>query len=50
MNKNYNINFNKLLNQWKRLTDITGEQINYKNVPQILDKDWEQKILNKNKD
>lgn len=47
MNKKYNINLNKLLNQWKHLAAITGVPINHKSVPQIFDNDWESTILNK---
>lgn len=47
MNKKYNINKEKLLQEWNRLNDQVGIPITEPDVPKIFDSDWEEKILNK---
>lgn len=48
MNKKYNINKEKILQEWKHLNDSIGIPIIEPDVPKLLDSGWEEKVLNKN--
>ena len=45
MNKKYNINKEKLLQEWNHLNDSIGIPIVEPNVPKLLDSCWEEKFL-----
>ena len=48
MNKKYNINKEKLLQEWKHLNDSIGIPIIEPDVPKLLDSGWEEKVLREN--
>ena len=48
MNKKYNIDKEKPLQEWERLNDSIGVPIIEPNVPKLLDSGWEEKVLREN--
>ena len=45
MNKKYNIQKEKILQEWKHLNDSIGTPIIELDVPKLLDFDWEENVL-----
>ena len=45
MNKKYNINKEKILQQWKHLNDSIVIPIIEPDVPKLLNSGWEEKVL-----